>query len=89
MARVGLTYVSPLHLKATLAGTWIGPRAGDDLGTEVDGAFTLDALLHYEPLDGRFAFDLGVYNILDERFDVAPDAPGWGRTVTGRLAVRF
>ncbi len=89
MARVGLTYVSPARVKASLVGTWLGPRVGDDAGTEIDGGFTLDALLHYEPLDGRFAVDLGVYNILDEDFDVAPDAPGWGRTITGKLSVRF
>lgn len=89
MARVGLTYVSPERFKATLAGTYIGERSGDDLGTPVDGAFTLDALLHYEPLDGRFALDLGVYNILDTDFDVAPDTRGWGRTIAGKLSVRF
>lgn len=88
-ARIGLTYVSPLKLRATVAGTYVGPRTGDTAGTRVDGFFTLDASAHYETPDGRFAADLGLYNILDSDFDIAPDTAGWGRTVKGTVSIRF
>ncbi|BBE71769.1 lipoprotein NlpI [Pleomorphomonas sp. SM30] len=89
MARVGLAYVDPARWRVTLSGTYVGERLGDDLGTRLDEAFTVDAKFRYEPDGGRFVFDVGLYNILDKHFDIAPDTPGWGRTVEAKLAVRF
>ncbi|WP_181705303.1 TonB-dependent receptor domain-containing protein [Chthonobacter rhizosphaerae] len=88
-ARAGITYAHPSRVRATLSSTYVGERSGDLAGTELDPYVTLDANVTWEPLDRRFQLDLSVYNILDEDFDVAPDTPGWGRTVVGRVAVRF
>lgn len=88
-ARFGLTYVHPSNVKVTLAESYIGRRTGDAAGTELDGYWTTDAFLNWEPLDKRFALDLAAYNLADEYFEVAPGVPGWGRSFVGSLKVRF
>ena len=87
--RVGLTYVNPVNVKVTLAGTYVGPRAGDESGTELDGYWTADAFLTWEPFDKRFEFEVAAYNLFDEKFEVATALPGWGRSFVGSLKVRF
>ncbi|HEV7418001.1 MAG TPA: TonB-dependent receptor, partial [Tianweitania sediminis] len=47
--RVALTYVHPSNVKATLAATSVGDRAGDEAGTEIDGYWSTDAFLTWEP----------------------------------------
>jgi outer membrane receptor protein involved in Fe transport len=89
VARVGVTYVHPSDVKATLSATYVGSRTGNLLGTEMDDYWTVDFSASYEALDKRIAFELAAYNLLDEAFEVAPDVPGWGRTFTGSLKVRF
>ncbi|WP_075214474.1 TonB-dependent receptor domain-containing protein [Mongoliimonas terrestris] len=88
-AKVGVTYVHPARVKASLSTTWVGERQGDLAGTDLDPFVTVDATLSWEPFDRRVQFDLSLFNILDEDFELAPDTPGWGRTVVGRMAVRF
>jgi tetratricopeptide (TPR) repeat protein len=87
--RVGLTYVNPANVKVTLAGTYVGARAGDESGTELDGYWAADAFLTWEPFDKRFELELAAYNLFDEKFEVATSLPGWGRTFVGSLKVRF
>lgn len=87
--RAGVTFVHPANVKATLAATHVGRRVGDVTGTMLPSYWTLDASLAWEPLDKRFALELGAYNLLDEKFDVATSTPGWGRTFVGTLKVRF
>lgn len=100
--RAGITYVSPANLKVTLATSYVGERRGRLGGGKLDDYFTTDAVLTWEPFNRRMALEFGVYNIFDEKFavsssDVAPglgsgayaDVPGWSRTVTGSLKVRF
>jgi len=41
------------------------------------------------PVAWHTAFELAAYNLLDEEFEVAPSVPGWGRTFTGSLKLRF
>ena len=55
----------------------------------LDGYWTADAFLTWEPLDKRFELELAAYNIFDTDFSVASDTPGWGRTLTGTFKVRF
>ncbi|PWE55764.1 TonB-dependent receptor [Metarhizobium album] len=88
-AQVALTWVNTNNVKTTLAANYTGKRQGDDLGTELDGYWTVDAKLEWEPLDKRFAVNLAVYNLLDEDFLVSTFIPGWGRTYMGSLKVRF
>lgn len=88
-ARLGLTYVSPYNVKTTLAASYVGKRLGDVAGTELDGYWTADAFLTWEPFDKRFELDLAAYNLFDEKFEVAPFTPGWGRSFVGSFKVRF
>jgi hypothetical protein len=87
--RVGLTWVNPANIKVTAAATYIGPRSGNIFGDRIDGYWTADAMLTWEPLDKRFELELAAYNIFDQRFSVARDTAGWGRTLVGSLKVRF
>lgn len=89
MARLGLTWVNDHSIRATLAATYVGERSGDAFGTRISDYWTVDAFLTWEPLDKRFALELAGYNLLDEEFEVAPNIPGWGRTFTGSLKIRF
>lgn len=88
-ARLGLTWVNPANLRVTLAGTYVGPRAGDGAADQLDGYWTADAFLTWEPFDKRFELELSAYNLFDQDFEVAASTPGWGRTFIGSLKVRF
>jgi outer membrane receptor protein involved in Fe transport len=67
----------------------VGERIGNLSGSEMDDYWTIDLSATYEALDKRLAFELAAYNLLDEEFEVAPSVPGWGRTFTGSLKLRF
>lgn len=88
-ARLGFTYVHPANVKLTLAGTYVGQRVGNAFGDLIDPYWSTDAFLTFEPFDKRLEVEFAAYNLLDERFLVASDTPGWGRTFTGKLKVRF
>ncbi|PSJ62751.1 tetratricopeptide repeat protein [Mesorhizobium soli] len=88
-ARVGGTWVSPANLKVTLAGTYVGKRAGDVTGTQLSPYWTADAFATWEPFDKRFELELAAYNLFDEDFEVGSYTPGWGRSFVGSLKVRF
>jgi outer membrane receptor protein involved in Fe transport len=92
-ARAGFTYVHPSRVRATVQATYVGERDGS-IGAgiepvELDDFVTLDAVANWETLDRHLVLNLGVYNILDQDFDVAPGTPGWGRTFVGSAAIRF
>lgn len=88
-SRIGVTYVNPANLKVTLAATHVGERLGGPGGSTLDSYWTTDATLTWEPFGKRFELELAGYNLLDEDFDVANAVPGWNRTFTGSLKVRF
>lgn len=87
--RAGFTYVSPANLKLTVAETYVGERAGELGGDDLAPYWTTDAFLTWEPLDKRFSVELAGYNLFGTDFDVAAATPGWSRTFTGSLKVRF
>ncbi|MET0575788.1 MAG: FecR domain-containing protein [Mesorhizobium sp.] len=87
--RVGVTWVNPANLKVTLAATYIGERESQTPGAELDGYWTADAFLTWEPFDKRFELELAAYNLFDEEFQVGADTPGWGQTFIGSFKVRF
>ena len=87
--RIGLTWVNPANVKVTAAATYVGPRNGNVFGDRLDGYWTADAMLTWEPFDKRFELELAAYNIFDQRFSVAHETAGWGRTLAGSLKVRF
>jgi tetratricopeptide (TPR) repeat protein len=88
-ARVGMTWVNPANVKVTLAGTRIGPRLGAETGPALASHWTLDASATWQPFDKRFELELSAFNLLGRSFEVAPATPGWGRSITGSLKVRF
>jgi Flp pilus assembly protein TadD len=95
-ARLGLTWVSTSNLKITAAATYVGKRWGEGVGQRplpvsrmMDGYWSADASLTWEPFDKRFQLELAAYNLFDEDFEVAPYTPGWGRVYTGSLKMRF
>lgn len=87
--RLGITWVNSVNIKVTAAATYIGPRNGNVFGDRLDGYWTADAMLTWEPFDKRFELELAAYNIFDQAFSVAHETAGWGRTVVGSLKVRF
>jgi tetratricopeptide (TPR) repeat protein len=87
--RFGITWVNPANIKVTAAATYVGERNGNALGDRIGGYWTADAFLTWEPLDKRFQLELAAYNIFDEKFLVAAESPGWGRTFVGSFKVRF
>ncbi|MGC4026966.1 MAG: tetratricopeptide repeat protein [Mesorhizobium sp.] len=88
-ARAGVTWVNPANVKVTLAASYVGERETQVAGDNLDGYWTADAFLTWEPSDKRFELQLAGYNLLDEEFLVAPNTPGWGQTFTGTFKVRF
>lgn len=88
-AKLGVTWVHPANLRASLSANWIGPRVGDDRGQRVGGAWTVDLAAVWESPDQRFLAEIRAWNLLDEDFEVAPQVKGWGRTVEASLKIRF
>lgn len=88
-ARIGLTWVNPMNVKFTVAGTYVGKRAGDVTGTMLSPYWTADAFATWEPFDKRFELELAAYNLFNEKFEVGSYTPGWGRSFTGSFKVRF
>jgi tetratricopeptide (TPR) repeat protein len=88
-ARLGLTWVHPANIRASLSANWIGPRIGDETGGRVDGAWTADLEAVWESRNQRFLAELNVWNLLDESFEVAPGLKGAGRTIEASLRIRF
>ncbi|WP_353643557.1 FecR domain-containing protein [Mesorhizobium sp. WSM2239] len=87
--RVGMTWVHPSNLKVTVAATYVGERASEATGGELDDFWTADAFLTWEPFDKRFELELAGYNLFDEKFEIAADVPGWGQSFVGSFKVRF
>ena len=88
-ARAGVTWVNTANVKVTLAASYVGDRESNVADDPLDSYWTADAFLTWEPFDKRFELQLAAYNLLDEKFLVAPNTPGWGQTFTGLLKVRF
>jgi hypothetical protein len=89
LARFGLTFAHPSRVKLSVMQTLVADRWGDTDGTTLDDFALTDASLNWEPLDRHIAFDFGVFNLFDEQFELAPNVPGWSRTVAGSFTARF
>jgi tetratricopeptide (TPR) repeat protein len=87
--QLALSYVNPANVKVTVAATYIGDRADSSGDPTLDGYWTANAFLTWEPLDKRFALELAGYNLFDTEFLVDRDIAGWGQTFTGSFKVRF
>lgn len=90
--RAGLTWVSPEHIKITVAQTYVGERLGMHHyfpSETLDAYTTTDLIMSWEPFERRLAFDASLLNVFDRDFDIAPGTPAPGRTVLGSMKVRF
>jgi hypothetical protein len=94
-ARVGLTWVSPAHVKVSLAQNFVGGRVGvrqtlfGFAAQDLPSYTTTDLTLSWEPFERRLAVEAALLNAFDTSYDVGPEAEGPGRTVLGSVKVRF
>lgn len=102
VAQVGLKYVHPSRITATIAQNFVGRRVGgQDYGYDpktdsiqpIVGRLkpfaTTDAALTWKSPNGRLEATFSVTNIFDQRFDSAYDVPAPGRTIWAGLTSRF
>ncbi|WP_417622886.1 FecR domain-containing protein [Parasphingorhabdus sp.] len=79
---------TPIRLKATLSGSYIGDQS-DDLRMPTEDITLVDARLEWEPLDRRLAFNLALLNLFDKRYDSATSVAAPRLTVVAGAKVRF
>lgn len=86
----GLTWVHRAQIRATAAVRGIGRREGDLENDRHLGFHALaDLSLSWQPFDKRLEVGIAVTNLLDTRYDAAPDIRGPGRAVILSSAIRF
>ena len=86
----GIAWVHPLQIRGNLAAVYVGPRAGD-VGntTRLDGYWTANANVNWQPAGKRWSLSLAMNNLFDERYEVAPGFPAPGFTVAFAVEYRF
>lgn len=100
VAQVGLKYVHPSRVTATIAQNFVGKRLGGQdyritkdvvqpLIAHLDAYATTDAALSWSSPNGRLDATLRVTNIFDRRVESAIDIPSTGRTVWAGLTTKF
>ncbi|MGO4706752.1 FecR domain-containing protein [Microvirga sp. 2MCAF38] len=88
-ARAGVTFVHPTRVRFTLSETFVGDRKGNFAGLDLKDYWTTDAAVSWETADRRLFMSLTFLNIFDEKYELAPDVPGVGRTVAATIKARF
>jgi len=89
LATVGLTYVNPLGFDVTLSETYVGERVGWRDGTMVPGYWSTDVQATWVSPQRHIEFNLSLFNIFDEDYDLAGDVAGPGRTFLATLRAKF
>lgn len=100
VAQVGLKYVHPSRITATVAQNFVGSRLGgqdyrvvDDVVHPIvghlDAYATTDAALTWSSPNGNLDAILQVTNIFDRRVESAIGIPAPGRTVWAGLTAKF
>lgn len=100
VAQVGLKYVHPSRVTATVVQNFVGHRVGGQdfsfvkglpqpVLRDLGGYTTTDAALTWSSPNGNLDFTLAVTNIFDKRIESAFDVPAPGRTVTAALTTKF
>ncbi|MBP0616345.1 FecR domain-containing protein [Jiella mangrovi] len=84
-----LTYVHPSRVKFTARETYLGERTSQIAERELDEAFVTDLFGSWKSEDRHFEANLGVYNVFDQKIEVAPFVPTAQRTVRATLQARF
>ena len=88
-AQIGLTYVSPLRFKVTVAQSFVGERVGNPLDYRLEPYTTTDAAIGWKSESGNLEFDFKFLNIFDTDFELVNYIPGPGRTIIATARARF
>ena len=88
-AQIGLTYVSPLRFKVTVAQSFVGERVGNPLDYRLEPYTTTDAAIGWKSESGNFEFDFKFLDIFDTDFEFVNYIPGPGRTIAATTRARF
>jgi hypothetical protein len=87
---LGLTWVHPRQIRASVIGSFVGARWADVANTtELDSFFTVSASVNWQPYDRHLSLTLAAFNLFDEDYDLAPGAPAPGTAVAFTAEYRF
>jgi tetratricopeptide (TPR) repeat protein len=100
VAQVGLKYVHPSRVTATIAQNFVGPRVGwqdfrvggqtaKPVVRDLDRYTTTDAAITWSSPNGNLDFAFAVTNIFDQRVESAFDVPAPGRVIRASLTAKF
>jgi len=102
IAQIGLKYVHPSRVTATVAQNFVGSRVGgqdysydpdtdtiDPIIGQLKPFVTTDAAISWKSPNGRLEATVSISNIFDERFDSAYAVPAPGRTIWAGLTARY
>jgi hypothetical protein len=102
IAQIGLKYVHPSRITATITENFVGSRVGaqdyrydpkTDTTYPIIGKLkpfvTTDAAISWKSPNGRLEASFSITNIFDERFDSAYAVPAPGRTIWAGLTARY
>jgi len=87
--RLGVSWTDPRRIKLSANASYVGSRRSEILTTRLGDYVSVDLAASWESPDRHFQIDLGVTNLLDADYEIASAVPGWGRTATASLTVRF
>ncbi len=80
VSEFALTWVHPRHFRTVLAAEYTGERFNNTANTEtLDSYWLVNASVAWEPGQKHWLLQLGVNNLLDEKFETALGFPGTRR----------
>lgn len=90
IGRIGLTWVDPLQISATLSQRFVGERASDINPHDDLGSYqSTDFVVSWQPFEKHVLTSLSLLNILDNNYKLAAGFPSPGRTLLLGLNYRF
>ncbi|MFT2214713.1 FecR domain-containing protein [Rhizobium giardinii] len=97
VGQIGLNYVHPSRVTATIAQTFVGPRVGSQyhdfdetpVAPEIERYTTTDAAVTWKSESGHLELGLQALNIFDAHADMIERLPAPGRTLRATLRARF
>lgn len=89
-ADIGLSWVHPRQIRASVVGSFVGPSWADAANTvELDGYFTVGASVNWQPMKRHWSLTLAAQNLFDEDYDLLLDVPAPGTAVAFTAEYRF
>lgn len=87
---VGLSWIHPRQIRASIGGAYVGPRWGDSANTtKLDGYFTVGASINWQPLDRHLSLTLAAQNLFDASYDFQTNIPAPGTAIAISAEYRF